>query len=359
MSRNFFSNPNVSRLKQLTSNHNLSPRGGSVGYPTLPQTPETSSGRERVSQNTSKSDYIDDARTRAAVRSLAALEQNISPPNDDAEDDEWRPGRNSEDNEVLQDPYVPTRSSQQMLEQYTIGKSLQRREHDAEQQQGRPKRNFIDRQPDASRVEFDDPPGSGQPTPVPVGRASRKRKLANRSNEGDEDDDQDDAFQQDTRPTNAEARRREAPVAARRQAIREMSTEHHDDDAEDAHEVEQQQQRERRERREQREQRQERASEDAAREFTPTSRGQSHLDDDPGSVYQQVQAEARRRVATRLPPKVQTRQKWSTEETSLLIRCVQKYGTSWSRIVQSEPLFNDRGQVGLKDKARNIKFDYL
>lgn len=60
---------------------------------------------------------------------------------------------------------------------------------------------------------------------------------------------------------------------------------------------------------------------------------------------------------------VQKRKPWSKEETDQLLFLIAKYGTSWSAIKTLDQAGADilqlRDQVSLKDKARNIKFDYL
>ena len=58
------------------------------------------------------------------------------------------------------------------------------------------------------------------------------------------------------------------------------------------------------------------------------------------------------------------RKMWSAEETKLLIKCVNLYGKKWAYIYKNYPLFkkNDRTQIDLKDKFRNIensKIEYL
>ncbi|SLM39128.1 myb-like dna-binding, partial [Lasallia pustulata] len=60
----------------------------------------------------------------------------------------------------------------------------------------------------------------------------------------------------------------------------------------------------------------------------------------------------------------QTRRPWSEEEVDRLIDLIERNGTSWSALLiidktMKPPLLQDRGQVGLKDKARNIKIDFL
>lgn len=63
------------------------------------------------------------------------------------------------------------------------------------------------------------------------------------------------------------------------------------------------------------------------------------------------------------PP--QRRVPWSAEEVERLIELVETCGTSWSGIMLADarhengPLLQERGQVGLKDKARNMKIDWM
>ncbi|KAF2633849.1 hypothetical protein BU25DRAFT_13979 [Macroventuria anomochaeta] len=85
---------------------------------------------------------------------------------------------------------------------------------------------FVDRQPNAVRVEFEDGFGSSQPTPGPSNRvldkgkqhakpppsASRKRA---RSEEDEDDDDDDDAFESGDRTAHVEDRRQKAPISKR------------------------------------------------------------------------------------------------------------------------------------------------
>lgn len=47
---------------------------------------------------------------------------------------------------------------------------------------------------------------------------------------------------------------------------------------------------------------------------------------------------------------------WRKDETELLIKCVDKYGKHWARIIKNNTIFieNGRTQVDLKDRWRNI-----
>lgn len=59
-------------------------------------------------------------------------------------------------------------------------------------------------------------------------------------------------------------------------------------------------------------------------------------------------------------PKRQIRATWGSDESDLLVKMVGEVGCRWATIRDMrEPLFRGRTDVQLKDKARNIKFDYL
>ncbi|KAL8900298.1 MAG: hypothetical protein Q9207_005757 [Kuettlingeria erythrocarpa] len=80
--------------------------------------------------------------------------------------------------------------------------------------------------------------------------------------------------------------------------------------------------------------------------------------------YVRVNALAKRRTAMR-PKRVQTRTAWSAEETERLLDLIVEYGLSWSLLKKMDKdhpdgeLLATRDQVALKDKARNLKADYL
>lgn len=63
------------------------------------------------------------------------------------------------------------------------------------------------------------------------------------------------------------------------------------------------------------------------------------------------------------PKPPQTRKPWSDEETETLLTLIENHGTSWALLLEVDKSENmvlqSRGQVALKDKARNMKMDYL
>ena len=95
----------------------------------------------------------------------------------------------------------------------------------------------------------------------------------------------------------------------------------------------------------------------------------------PASNYTQVRATAREKAAVNRPAKVQHRVRWTEEEENALIDYIERLGCSWAQIKREdgrwkadragEADFNgpgflmNRDQVALKDKARNMRFDYM
>ena len=81
-------------------------------------------------------------------------------------------------------------------------------------------------------------------------------------------------------------------------------------------------------------------------------------------IYRLANSKAKERVALR-PKKTQTRNPWSEEEINRLLELIDDHGLSWSLLKKLDhlhkdgPVLQDRDQVALKDKARNIKLDYL
>lgn len=60
----------------------------------------------------------------------------------------------------------------------------------------------------------------------------------------------------------------------------------------------------------------------------------------------------------------QVRKAWTADEVRRLMDLMEEYGTSWAKIKEADsnfavPLLGNRSQVQLKDKARNMKLDFL
>jgi len=187
----------------------------------------------------------------------------------------------------------------------------------------RQKRRFIDRQPNAQRVEFDntqESDGNFQPSQI-------------------EDVSEDEGFQTSHQIVNVAARRRLKPSqehpasqptrpqgpARKRARIQETGP-------------------------------------PGTLDVIP-----DRMNDEPSpssllEVYKVANSAAKER--TNLQPRLpQIRRPWSDEETSQLLDLIEDHGISWSLLKKEDQegggLLQDRDQVALKDKARNMKVDYL
>jgi hypothetical protein len=81
----------------------------------------------------------------------------------------------------------------------------------------------------------------------------------------------------------------------------------------------------------------------------------------PPPSYQEINLVAKVATMRTSYQSSQTRTPWSLHDTDLLISLIGKWGCSWSLIDKQGKGSFERtcDQVGLKDKARNIKVDYL
>lgn len=102
----------------------------------------------------------------------------------------------------------------------------------------------------------------------------------------------------------------------------------------------------------------------------PVENEEAHDNEDPPITppervqlenYKMAKELARINTAARAKKKTQSRKAWTDLETEVLINLISDYGTSW-KLLKDKDVGNvlvDRDQTALKDKARNIKFDYL
>lgn len=77
--------------------------------------------------------------------------------------------------------------------------------------------------------------------------------------------------------------------------------------------------------------------------------------------YKMAKEVGRITTAARAKKKTQTRKAWTDLETETLINLISENGTSW-KLLKDKDVGNvlvDRDQTALKDKARNMKFDFL
>lgn len=93
-------------------------------------------------------------------------------------------------------------------------------------------------------------------------------------------------------------------------------------------------------------------------------RGQINVEPSPSPMdeYRAANTSAKD-IKTFQPKPPQTRRPWSEEETETLLTLIEEHGTSWALLLAEDKsermVLQSRGQVALKDKARNMKMDYL
>ena len=77
--------------------------------------------------------------------------------------------------------------------------------------------------------------------------------------------------------------------------------------------------------------------------------------------YRAVNKRSRLVTAQNSPKKIQTRRAWSAEEIETLIELIEQHGHSYALIktMDTRNVLEHRSQVDIKDKARNMKFDYI
>ncbi|KAI9883258.1 MAG: hypothetical protein M1823_004977 [Watsoniomyces obsoletus] len=213
-------------------------------------------------------------------------------------------------------------------------------------------RFFNERQESATRVTFeDDDDEEGPPRTQRTGREEvRSGENGNRNEQEDgEDDEEDDAFETDDRPAD-EVRRVEKPAVGRsgnvprqiffnggsggvRRDLKQTTLTGANPPRDEPRRGHQ--------------------------EPSPSV----EEDNDDGQIpYRKINQLAKTTVALRGPRKVQIRRPWSEQATARLIELIEddRYSTSWVMIDNlKDPLLEGRGQGALKDKARNIKMDFL
>ena len=78
-------------------------------------------------------------------------------------------------------------------------------------------------------------------------------------------------------------------------------------------------------------------------------------------VYNLANTAAKQMTALQ-PKEPQARKPWTEDETERLLELIEKFGTSWKQLKEEDRdlrILDNRDQVALKDKARNMKFDFL
>ena len=80
-------------------------------------------------------------------------------------------------------------------------------------------------------------------------------------------------------------------------------------------------------------------------------------------VHQRANAAAKERTAMQKPKGVQVRKIWTEDENERLIELIEEYGTSYAQLKSidsnDDNVLARRDQIALKDRAQNMKMDYL
>ncbi len=220
------------------------------------------------------------------------------------------------------------------------------------------KPRLIDRQPDAVRLTFD----SQSFTQTGLIKSRQDHDNTIRLTDGDNEEEQigsvstDEGFQVDTRPNNANTRpsfktldkhsiaEPVTAVARPRKRVRSSNEAQSPRKRPAPSELSVQQRNE---------------EDDGIQEAINQ---QNHHNVPQGFQIEQVNRKSKFRVAER-PKKVQTRKAWTDQETKTLSDLIESHGTSWALLKEIDQekgkILEHRDQVALKDKARNMKLDYL
>ena len=215
----------------------------------------------------------------------------------------------------------------------------------------------MDRQESAERVPWDDSQPSNQERGV-------TQKAEKRAQATDEDED----FQQDNRTANVRERRTKATTAqsrttkpVRKPPLRQTRPPAYSPPADEEDEETGQEEDEETGQEEEVFQRQIRSEVD--RSTFGGSQAPSGSQAEIAEQQKRINQLAKDRVRAGAPAKVQTRRPWSDVETSALIEYIMEHGTSYAFIKKldetDQKFLKGRDQIALKDKARNIKTDYL
>ncbi|KAF2837933.1 hypothetical protein M501DRAFT_995190 [Patellaria atrata CBS 101060] len=206
-------------------------------------------------------------------------------------------------------------------------------------------RSFIDRQANAQRVDWSEASTQEEieANPKVVQISSEPSGKRRREDEDEDDVSEDEGFQEDTTVTNHNARRKDAPVPRRRVP----STP-----------------------------RPESSPNRKRRELSAVIISPRIQPIQEANGYRSVNQIAKARVASQPlvrndPMQPKGRQRWTDEEVDALMKYIEELGCSWALIKSTDDELDDSGeedhesklsrrsQVDLKDKARNMKMDYI
>lgn len=287
--------------------------------------------------------------TSLASRGPATAPAMIREATDAVGDDDFRPS-GFDDDDKQREKFPAT------LEEATKVNSAGMREKNKENintgnSSTAPRRRLIDPQANAERLFFE----SQNDDVLPSAQRPSFKRPAETISDDDEQPSEDEGFEID-KQAHKPIRRAQAPVPQSRLPAQptqsqpkraRVDIEDDGDDAEDyvrilaaAH----------------------RRQQEALKAMAQASASQGSADTlAPSSTYRAVNEVAKAVVARKAPQQMQTRVPWSEHDSELLLNAIAEYGSKYSTIVKDMGhLFErDVDQVKLKDKARNMKTDFL
>ena len=196
------------------------------------------------------------------------------------------------------------------------------------------KRLFIDRQPNAEKISFESQAESSH-IRAPNLTSKRPQQIESDEEELATDPSEDEGFQQDNRPNlpKSSLAKRHLSASAPKSPAKRVRL---DADRERTTSLDRDIQ----------------AGVLQANAPPPISQSQ---------IYRAAQTQSRKVTALHNPKRVQKRRAWTDEETEVFIDLIGEYGISWSllKTMDADDVLAYRDQVALKDKARNMKVDFL
>ncbi|KAL8686772.1 MAG: hypothetical protein Q9218_006877 [Villophora microphyllina] len=326
----------VSRLKELearraSQDFKQSSTNAAMNMPSLSHIPPMASTHTPVqTATTSTIPATAPAKIRGTQQSPSHLVSSPQLPPIGDDDDPIIPGDTGNiDASEVADMIIQT---QEAIEDKTNKENLKL------QPQPTKKRQFLDHQENAERVPWED---TQDTAPASTAGQSVVEATQNPRSDGPSSPSEDGGFQQDTRPI--AQRRRPVPSATKRRPLAELPL----------------QKRPR---------------------VVPPSQGTTETDELSNAVarhndvnapplsqvetYQLTNRNAKLLVAKQ-PKPPRSRTFWSEDEVERLLDLIQEFGTSWSLLEKLDTEYPDgarlagRNQYAIKDKAMNMKVDYL
>ncbi|KAI9767306.1 MAG: hypothetical protein M1840_005715 [Geoglossum simile] len=301
-------------------------------------------------------------------------ESQPGPVTESQDEDDWRPQYDDEDDmgatAVVPSSVPPPSSADIMVDRYDRHQREKNKENHIVAP--KPKKSFIDPQVGAKRVDFSEESEDTQPTSFQKPKALDKGKKRARDVEAEEEIEDDD-FEVDDRPVRETHRKRlrtepqrdQSPTPVAASPSPELSQHHQHQQTWGA--ISSQKPHDRQRSPKIRKAARGRflpagsvvTSDDSVSDYAGINEHEEEAID--GSVnYRNVNTLAKRYVVTAKPYKPQARRQWTEQEVVRFIELVEEHGPSWAKIEKvGDPLLAGRTQVNLKDKARNMKFDFV